>query len=53
LVLSRSTQAAVAEHGVTVLHFVPSMLDLFLDDHGSRDLPNPTTPVVARRLTAT
>lgn len=29
---------AVAEHGVTVLHFVPSMLDLFLDDYGGHDL---------------
>jgi natural product biosynthesis luciferase-like monooxygenase protein/amino acid adenylation domain-containing protein len=30
--------AAVAEHGITVLHFVPSMLDLFLADHGHHDL---------------
>jgi len=29
---------AVAEGGVTVLHFVPSMLDLFLEEHGPHDL---------------
>ncbi|WNV87748.1 non-ribosomal peptide synthetase [Umezawaea sp. Da 62-37] len=29
---------SIAEHGITVLHFVPSMLDLFLVDHGHHDL---------------
>ncbi|MGH3757640.1 amino acid adenylation domain-containing protein [Actinophytocola sp.] len=29
---------AVADDGITVLHFVPSMLDLFLQEHGAHDL---------------
>ncbi|GLW79100.1 amino acid adenylation domain-containing protein/natural product biosynthesis luciferase-like monooxygenase domain-containing protein [Actinokineospora globicatena] len=34
----RLVAAAVARHGVTLLHFVPSMLDLFLVDSGDADL---------------